>query len=255
MEQNPNNQQPNKEPYELLQTKVSKEFKRIFTAICEKKGLTTYTVLQMMADTFVRYTDDMHNLTPEMSQLMTVFEHMIGWSNALNLADHTATKEIEEAIYVMTSEHHNGCRCVLVQRPFFGDWSETANVQTIIERMFERLCPEIYRRLRALAVNMECSSIIELINLMVDAHTIEQLNAEYRAPFEDARRHDFGRKIEYGQRTKRKHHKSIDIFDRAQRINDALEDGDDDEEPADTPQDSGDQMEDDLGYKPMGGEW
>ena len=56
----------NKEPYELLQTKVSPEFKRIFTTICEKKGLTTYTVMQMMADTFVRYTDDRHNLSPEM---------------------------------------------------------------------------------------------------------------------------------------------------------------------------------------------
>ena len=269
---------PNKEPYELLQTKVSPEFKRIFTALCQKKGLSTYTVMQMMADTFVRYTDDRHNLSPEMSQLMTIFEHMIGWGNALNLADHTATKEIEEAVYVITAEHRKGCRCVLVERPFFGDWSETANVQTILERLFERLCPEIYRRLRALAVDMECSSILELINLMLDAHTIEQLNAEYRQPFEDARRHDFGRKIEYGQRTKRKHHKGIDIFDRqdtaarAQAINAALDDPEDEpddtdeQEPtADPPRDLNaeqstghaldDELEQRMGFKPFGSEW
>ena len=57
-------------------------------------------------------------------------------------------------------------------------------------------------------------AILELINLMIDAHTIEQLNAEYRQPFEDARRHDFGRPVEYGQRTRRKHHKSVSsLFD------------------------------------------
>jgi len=221
----------NKEPYELLQTKVSPEFKRIFTNICNKKGLSTYTVMQMMADTFVRYTDDRHNLTPDMSEIMNVFEHMIGWDNALNIADHTARKRIEEAIYVMTADHRKGCRCVLVERPIFGDWHETTNVQVIIERLFERLCPEIYRRLRALAVDMECSSILELINLMIDAHTIEQLNEEFRKPFEDARRHDFGRPIEYGKRTKRKHHKSIDMFET--------------EKPKD----------DDPGFTPIGGEW
>ena len=280
---------PNKEPYELLQTKVSPDFKRIFTRICEGKGLTTYTVLQMMADTFVRYTDDRHNLSPEMSQLMNLFEHMIGWEQALNLADHTAKREIQEAIYVMTAEGKRGCRCVLVERPFFGNWSETVNTQTIMERMFERLCPEIYRRLRALAVDMECSSILELINLMIDAHTIEQLNAEYRAPFEDARRHDFGRHYEYGQRTKRKHHKSVSsLFDqdpntRAHTINEALADtdtplsasdgsavADDDdgtqpEPPANPPRDLNqeqstghaldDQMEQRMGFKPFGSEW
>lgn len=248
-----NEQDKSKESYELLQTKVSPEFKRIFTQICEKKGLTTYTVMQMMADTFVRYTDDMHNLSPEMSQLMNLFEHMIGWSNALNLADHTCTKEIEEAIDVMTADKRKGCRCILVERPFFGNWFETVNTQVILERMFERLCPEIYRRLRALAVDMECSSILELINFMIDAHTVEQLNAEYRAPFEDARRHQYGRKIEYGQRTKRKHHKSVsslfdqmDANDRAQAINESL---DDEHKP------TGDQMEEDMGFKPFGGEF
>lgn len=234
-------EQQNKEPYELLQTKVSPEFKRIFTAICEKKGLTTYTVMQMMADTFVRYTDDRHNLSPEMSMLMTVFEHMIGWESALNLADHTAQKDIEEAVYILTAEKRKGCRAVMVQRPFFSNWNETSNIQVIIERVFERLCPEIYRRLRALAVDMECSSILELINLMLDAHTIEQMNAEFRQPFEDARRHDFGRPVEYGQRTKRKHRKGVDMFDRQQG------------QSAGSDQQKTDM--DTLGFRPIGDEW
>ena len=178
----------------------------------------------------------------------------------MNLADHTTTKEIEEAIYVMTAHQRKGCRCVLVERPFFGNWSETVNTQVIMERMFERLCPEIYRRLRALAVDMECSSILELINLLIDAHTIEQLNAEYRQPFEDARRHDFGRPIEYGQRTKRKHRKTVsslfdqmDFSDRAKDINDALTDNN---STADTSKaKTGEQVEDEMGFKQIGGEW
>lgn len=192
------------EKYVLLQTKVSPDFARKFRKICKAKGINTYRALQMMAETFVRYTDDRHNLSPTMERMMAVFEHLDGWENAFNFADYTTDPNIEEAIYLLTAEGKNGCRAVMVNKPYFGHWNETTNIQQIMERVIEVLCPERYRRLRGLAIDMECGSILELIDVMVDAHTVEQLNAEFRKPFEDNNRHDYGKPVEYGKRTRRK---------------------------------------------------
>ena len=208
--------------YETIATKVSPDFKARFVAICKRKGINTYKAIQMMADTFVRYTDDRHNLTAEMEQAMALFEHLDGWDNALNLADHTAQKHIAEAIYLLTAEGKRGSRAVLVRRPYMGQWTETANIQQILERIIEVLAPERYRRLRALAVDMDCTSILDLLDHLIDNQTAEQEAAELRKDFEDCNRHDYGRPIIYGERTKRKHHKTPDTLQ--QRITFAHED-------------------------------
>ena len=200
----------NSDKYVVLGTKVRPDFRETFRDICEKKGISVYSAMQMMVDTFVRYTDDRHNLSGEMEHLISVFEHMDGWKAAFNLADPVAERRIEEAVYLLAADARKGARAVMVRRPFCGSPTETANIQSIMERMVEALCPERYRRLRALAVEMDCSSILELIDLMIDRHTMEVLNEQYRAGFIDNNRHDFGKPVEYGQRTKRKHHKTVD---------------------------------------------
>jgi hypothetical protein len=70
---NENNKQ---EKYVMIGTKVSPKFAETFARICRKKGLNKYQAIQMMVDTFVRYTDDRYNLSEEMSLLMSAFEHM-----------------------------------------------------------------------------------------------------------------------------------------------------------------------------------
>lgn len=202
--------QKNSGKYIGIGTKTSRQFYKIFHNICESKGLNTYQVLQMMVDTFVRYTDDQHNLSRDIEMMMSVFEHMTGWCNAFNLADATAERSIEEAIYIMTAKGKRGARAVMVQRPFMGKTVETYNVQQILERVIEVLMPERYRRLRQLAVDNDCGSILEMLDMMIDAQTVEQLNADFRKPFEDARRHESGRAIEYGQKTKSVHHRTPD---------------------------------------------
>lgn len=204
--------------YVVIGTKTSRQFYVTFNEICRKKGIKPYQAMQMMVDSFVRYTDDRHNLSAEMEQLMSIFEHMEGWRDAFNLADANTERQIDEAVYFMTANGKKGTRAVMVHRPYFGNWTETYNVQHILERMIEVLFPERYRRLRALAVDMECNSLLELLDIMIDAHTVEQVNRELRKDFEDCNRHEYGKPIEYGQRTKRKHHKGVDMYDKQVRI-------------------------------------
>lgn len=230
------------EKFQVLATKVRPEFYETFNAICKRKGILPYNAIQMMVDAFVRYTDDRHNLSKEMEQLMAVFEHANGWKDAFNLADPTPERFIESAIYIMSGKHRKGVRGVMVNRPYFGDWQETSNMQSIIERVLEVLSPERYRRLRALAVDMDCASILELIDVLIDAHTVEELNKQYRDGFIDNRRHEYGKPVEYGQRTKRKHRKSVD--DMQTHITFTDDDATTTDTPADEPP-----------VKPFGGEW
>ena len=204
------NENNEKDKYVMIGTKVSPKFAETFNRICRKKGLNKYQAIQMMVDTFVRYTDDRYNLSEEMSLLMSAFEHMDGWNGAFNLADTTADKQIDEAIYFLTAAERNGARAIMVHRPYFGNWTETSNVQMILERVIEVLMPERYRRLRMLAVDIECNSILELIDRMIDAHTIDQLEQGYRRAFEDCQRTDSGKTIAYGNKTKSLHHHTVD---------------------------------------------
>lgn len=206
--------------YEMLQTKVSPESYRRMKSIERKKGITDYGLIQMVVDTLIRYMDDRHNLTPEMEKAMSIFEHMEGWSDALNLADPTVEKIVGEAIYFLYDEEgkKKGARGVHVVKPFFGNWTEDENIQHIIERVFCLLIPERYRRLRLLAAELGCSSQLELLDYFIDHFSKEADLRELRRDFEDADRAENGRPLAYGQRTRRKKHQSPDDMDGEQYI-------------------------------------
>lgn len=218
--------------FDVIATKVSTFVKKRIGRICEKRGMHEYKMLQMMCDCIVRYMDDRHNLTAEMEQAMSVFEHMTGWRDAFNLADPTTEKEIAEAFYVLQDPEgkRKGFRMVHVKKPFMGIWEQTENIQVMLERALEILVPERYKRLRLLAVDMDCNSILQLVDTLIDSHTIEQLNTDIRRDFEDCNRHDYGKPVEYGQRTKRKHHKSPDMYNEQQTIHFSADDVPDDPE-------------------------
>ena len=208
------------ENYRMLQTKVSPETYARAKSIERKKGISIYRIIQMMVDTIVRYMDDRHNLTPEIEKAMSLFEHLYGWRDALNLADPTVDKEVGEAIYFLYDPEgkQKGTRAVHVTKPFFGNWTQDENVQHLLERFVCLVFPERYRRLRALAVEEGCSSLLELIDHLIDTHSQDSDTREFREQFEDAARAENNRPVIYGARTKRKHHLTPDSMEARQSI-------------------------------------
>lgn len=181
--------------YIKKQTKVHPFIHHRLEKIAKKKGISVYEMLQMVCDTLTRYMDDRHNLTPEMEKAMSIFEHMEGWANALNLADPTVQKIIGEATYFFYDPEgkKKGCRAIHVTKPFFGNWEQNFNIQEILERTICLLMPERYSRLRKLAVDKECSSIVELIDTLIDEHSQDEDVKFFREAFEDAERSDYGK--------------------------------------------------------------
>ena len=243
-------QQQHREKYTVIGVKVSPFARERITRICRKRRLSPYKMLQMMCDCVIRYMDDRHNLTEEMERVMSIFEHMTGWKDAFNLADPTTDREVAEAFYVLQdpSGKNKGVRCVWVRKPWMGRWEQNENIQQILEHMIEVLSPERYWKLRNMASDMDCSSVWELIDLLIDAHTLEQVNADLRKDFEDCNRADNAKPYGYGQRTVRKHHFTPDTMRQA-----TIRFTDDDREAA--AGDTCNDMEEYMGFRPFGGEW
>ena len=197
--------------YEVVATKVRKEAKDRLEALCKSRGMTKYDLLQMMCDTLERYMDNRHNLTPEMEKAMSIFEHLKGWGGAFNLADPTAKPEIMEATYYLRDPSKPGVRGVHVERPWLQsseEWIQTYNIQEILEQTICLLMPERYRRLRLLALDNDCSSILQLIDMLIDEHSKDADIAEIRQSFMDADRSEYGKKPADAP-YRRKHYKTV----------------------------------------------
>jgi len=204
----------------VVATKLSRTAAEKLARIAKAKGLTIYELIKMVCDTLIRYMDDRHNLTAEMEQAMSIFEHMVGWADALNLADPTVQKEVAQAVYILQDADgkRKGFRATMVSKPFMGIWDETNNVMQIFERLFNILLPELYMKLFRARIILECNNVTEVINTLLDAEIIQHMNDDFRRSFEDAGRSDNGREIAYGNKAKSKQHRTPDSIAQDQRI-------------------------------------
>ena len=184
--------------------------------ILKRKGLNIYQMIQNFCDTIIRYMDDKHNRTPDVEKAMNMFEGMIGWENNFNLCDPNTKPEISEATYYLSDftkdKAKKGVRVVHVERPLMDKWTQTFNVQQILERFMCLTFPSLYRRLRFIAVCRECTSILELLIDIVGELEREEDKKELLRDFEDADRGDFGQKPHEGYPYKRPYEASQDTL-------------------------------------------
>ena len=216
-----NDEQSNQDKHVVVATKLSRPAAERLAKIAKHKGMTIYELIQMVCDTLIRYMDDRHNLSEEMERAMSIFEHMVGWADALNLADPTVQKEIAQAVYIFQDANgeKKGFRAVMVDKPFMGQWTEDQNVMHIFDRIFNICMPDLYMKLFRARILLGCNNVSEVINLLADAQVIMHLNDEYRKDFEDADRADNGHAVQYGQKTKGLQHRTPDSVAQDQRFN------------------------------------
>lgn len=221
----PNQQPEDERSYKEVGTKVSPQTFLLVSKLCVSRGLRIYNLMQMAFECFEKMMSDKHNLTPEMQRLMTVFEGLNGWRNAFSLAEPDVPKLIGEAIYFLydaTGQRH-GTRAVHVKRPQQGEWTdrmpgmpgweEDTNMQHILERLLCLMCPDRYRRLRALAAECGCNSQLELLDYVIDYFAKVQDDEEMARIFSDADRAENGRALRYGDRTRKKQRITLDMFE------------------------------------------
>lgn len=195
----------------VVNTKIKKVYKTLLDKFCKSKGLVPYQMLQNCVETLIKYTVEGHNITPEIEQAMSMFEHCEGWKDAFNLCDPSTNPEVVFAVYFLQdTEGKKGIRSVLVEKPYFGQWLQTENVVDIFERSFCTLLPGLYQRLRRTGIEMGTKSVVETISQLIGMYGDDSDAAIYRELFEDSNRSEFGLQPHEGSPFRRKHHKEVD---------------------------------------------
>lgn len=199
--------------YTVKNTKISASMSEVFDKICEVTGVDTYHLLQWFSYTIIRACAPMHELSPEIQKLMAMMESSSSWQNAFNLCNPDGL-DISQLVLILEQKGKKGFGAVMIDKPFMGTASQTECVDDIVERVIEVCMPGVYRRLRRLAIDMDCEHLSDLLITMTDAQTILNLEAEDKAEMKGPGNYtEFGKVYEYGQKKKSVHRKTIDEKD------------------------------------------
>lgn len=242
--------QQDNDKYVVISTKVSPDTAEQLNAICEAMQVDTYHILQWCIQVLVRMASPDHQLTPDIQKLMAFMECDSGWQNAFNMCAPNGKLDIAQVILILNQKGKNGYGAVMIDKPFMAEAKQIDNVDKIVERAIEVCMKGVYRRLRMVAVEMECKSLSELLFTMADAQQIMNLDRENAEQMQGPNNfHEYGRQIAYGKKTKSIHRKGIDMYDRQTTIKFT----DDDRKAA--AHEADDNNEPPEGIRPFGIEW
>lgn len=207
-----------KENYELLQTKISPQQAELLDAICNVLGVNTYQIFQMFFYTLCKASAPMHELSPEIRKLMTLMETDAAWSEAFNMANPEKLR-VAQVVLILEQPGKKGFGAVMIDRPFMSEARMTECVDDILERVCEVTMHGIYKRLRLFGARMDCNDLSDILLTLVDGETIALLDEETKAEMKGEAMYDSrGRKIEYGQKSKAKQHRTPDSVAQDQRL-------------------------------------
>jgi len=196
--------------YEGVSVKLSPDQYVLLNAICDALGVNTYQIFQMFFYTLCKAAAPMHELSPEIRKIMTLMETDVGWANAFNLANPNHL-HVAQAILILEQEGKKGFGAVMIDKPFMEKARMTECTDDILERVTEVTMHGIYRRLRLMGGKMGCDSLSDVLLTMIDAQSIIELEEENRIQMNgEAQFSESGKRIEYGKRTKAKHHRTPD---------------------------------------------
>ena len=273
--------------YEGVSVKLSPDQYVLLNAICDALGVNTYQIFQMFFYTLCKAAAPMHELSPEIRKIMTLMETDVGWANAFNMANPNHL-HVAQAILILEQEGKKGFGAVMIDKPFMdkapekvddidphrNDPQMTENVDYILERVTEVTMHGIYRRLRLVGGMMKCNHLSDILLDMIERQGKDLREEDDRIQMQgEAQFTDSGKRIEYGKRTKAKHHRTPDgEAMRQQRIQFTDEDATTTDMPDERPYgekadeymknleeqakaDEADDMEKEMGFRPHGEEW
>ena len=208
----------NKEPYELLQTKISPQQAELLDAICNVLGVNTYQIFQMFFYVLCKASAPMHELSPIIRKIMTMMETDAGWAEAFNMAN-PEKMDVAQVVLILQQPGKKGFGAVMVDKPFMSEARMTECVDDILERVAEVTMHGIYRRLRLLGARMECENLSDVLLTMIDAQSVIELEEENKVEMNGSPMFDDrGRPIKYGARTKAHGRRTPDSVAMDQRI-------------------------------------
>ena len=205
--------------YAEMATKISPAAAEVWNEICEARKTNTYHMLQNFIYTMIRAAADFHALNPDIQKILTMLETDAGWQKAFNLCAPNADTRVAQVVLILEQKDRKGFGAVMIDKPFMGDAQMTECTDEILERVTEVTMPGIYRRVRLLGGQMDCNNLSDVLLTLIERQSNEEIDRQNQQEMQGPSNYtDYGKEYAYGKRTKVKHHKSVDMYDRQQRI-------------------------------------
>ena len=210
------------EGFELVQTKVPTHIKQLLDILAKQRGMSTYELLQLLIDGFIVAAKASGPLSPQMKTLIEMLQTDTSWKGAFSFTGLSGSTDVEQAILIMRQRDQAGRAkpgfgIAMIDKPFCGGTTMTLCVDDILERVVEVSMKGLYRQLRQIGISLESESIRETLTLLCDAKTIEDLNEQDRLELPGyGEYHDFGKRIEYEKKYKRKPKRTPDTIERVE---------------------------------------
>ena len=255
-------------------TKISPAAAEVWNAICDSLRTDTYHMLQNFIYMTIRAAADPHKVNPDIQKLLAMLESDAGWQRAFNLVAPNTVLKVAQVVLILEQEGRKGFGAVMVDKPYMDKATMTECVDDILERVTEVTMHGIYRRLRLVGGMMKCNHLSDILLDMIERQGKDLREEDDRIQMQgEAQFTDSGKRIEYGKRTKAKHHRTPDgEAQRQQRIQFDDEDATTTDTPDDRPYgekadeymkqleeqaraEEADDMEKEMGFRPHGEEW
>lgn len=185
----------------VFATKLSPWFAQIVYEAVEAAGVTRYEAGQKGLEGWVMANSPMLNCPPEVMDMLHTFQMQPGMKEAFSLADPSADPYIYGALYFLRSDGKGGERCLYVGDAFFGDFKTDLNPERILDRVMTAALPNVYRALMEIARDEECTTTLEVIDIL--CRQWHERNDVIHDGFDDNKRSDFGRPIDYTKYTRK----------------------------------------------------
>lgn len=201
----------------VYSVKVSPDQAAVLDKICETIGVNSYQMFQMFAYTMARAAAPQHELDPRIRKVMTMMEADASWAKAFNLANPNDL-DVAQVVLILQQKDKRGFGAVMIDKPFMGEARMTECTDDILERVCEVTMHGIYRRLRLVGGMMKCNNLSDVLLDLIERQSKDLREEDDRIQMQgEAQFTDSGKRIEYGKRTKAKHHRTPDSLANSQQ--------------------------------------
>ena len=207
-----------------VSTKVPVWVAELLNIICAARGTDIYGLMQLVLEFIIETAKVNGPVPPQMQALLHMLKMDADWNKAFSFSNPTATMDIAQVILVLQQHDgktpRQGFGLAMIDKPFLPGETPTMTlcVDDILERVAEVSMKGLYKELRQVGLAYKTESLRETLTMMCDAQLIDHLNqmdADELPKVGDF--HDFGKVIEYGNKSKRKPHRTPDSLANSQQ--------------------------------------
>ena len=221
------NQKQRDEGFVTVATKVPPHVAEFLNIFAAAKGTDIYGLLQLFIQTIIRAAKCQTELDPQTLLLLHMLEIDSDWNKAFNFSSPSATTDIAQVILVLQQYEGKGTNrkprkgygLMMIDKPFLPGQKpkRTFCVDDIFERVTEVAMQGLYKELRFVGIKSKTKSVRETLMQLCDAAKLTLMDEELEEELPDlGNYHDFGRVIEWGNRTKQRKHRTPDSLANSQ---------------------------------------